>query len=54
MVQPMPAVYPEIWAGFDETAATVTMVLVWASVTVCLLRGAPVVIEFVAREKPAG
>lgn len=52
-IQPMPAVYPEYWAGIAPWAGTVTMVLVWLSVILCLVRGAPVVVEFLAAPGPA-
>ena len=46
MIQPMPAVYPDYWADVGPWAGAVTMVLVWLSVILCLVRGVPVVIEF--------
>ena len=46
MIQPMPVIYPDHWAAISDVSGTITMVLVWLSVIFCLLRGAPVVIEF--------
>ena len=46
MIQPMPAVYPDYWADISDISGDITLVLVWLSVILCLVRGAPVVIEF--------
>lgn len=46
MIHPMPAVYPDQWAAISGISGVITMILVWLSVTLCLVRGAPVVIEF--------
>lgn len=54
MIQPMPALYPDYWAEIGVWAGIVTMVLVWLSATLCILRGAPVVIEFLAAPKESG
>ena len=54
MIQPMPAAYPDCWAAIASWAGVVTLVLVWTSVILCLVRGAPVVIEFLAVRKGAG
>jgi len=51
MIQPMPAIYPDYWAGMDAWAGIVTAVLVWASAILCILRGVPVIVEFLARPK---
>ncbi len=48
LIQPWPALYPELWAHWSAILETVTSVLVYASVAVCLVRGAPVVAEFLA------
>lgn len=47
-IQPMPAVYPGLWADMGSWADIVTMTLVWMSVVLCLVRGVPVVVEFLA------
>jgi CDP-diacylglycerol--glycerol-3-phosphate 3-phosphatidyltransferase len=48
LIQPWPALYPASWAEWSGPVQAATMALVLASVLVCLLRGAPVVWEFVA------
>lgn len=50
-IQPMPAIYPDYWAAIAPWAGTVTMTLVWLSVILCLVRGVPVVLEFLAMPK---
>ncbi len=47
LIQPWPELYPEFWAVWSVGLEAVTAVLVSASVAVCLIRGAPVVIEFI-------
>lgn len=54
LIQPMPVLYPDSWQNIGTWAGVVTMVLVWASVILCLVRGAPVVIEFLASRKEPG
>jgi CDP-diacylglycerol---glycerol-3-phosphate 3-phosphatidyltransferase len=49
LMQPWPRLDPELWAAWSDPLEVVTAVLVVASVVVCLVRGAPVVIEFVRR-----
>jgi CDP-diacylglycerol--glycerol-3-phosphate 3-phosphatidyltransferase len=46
MIQPMPTVYPDHWADISAISGIITMTLVWMSVILCLVRGAPVVVEF--------
>jgi CDP-diacylglycerol--glycerol-3-phosphate 3-phosphatidyltransferase len=59
MVQPWPVLWPEHWTGWGSAIEAVTLLLVYMSVIVCILRAAPVVAEFVAsaglfrRTKPA-
>ncbi len=48
LIQPWPALYPGMWAANAGGLGVVTTVLVYASVIVCLLRGAPVIVEFLA------
>ena len=48
LLQPLPLLYPAWWAGAGAAAGFVLIVLVWISVALCLVRGAPVVIEFLA------
>jgi CDP-diacylglycerol--glycerol-3-phosphate 3-phosphatidyltransferase len=54
LMQPLPQVAPELWAAWSGLLEAVTAVLVDASVFVCLVRGAPVVIEFVHRSGVLG
>jgi CDP-diacylglycerol--glycerol-3-phosphate 3-phosphatidyltransferase len=51
LVQPWPQLDPEGWAAWSATAQAVTVALVIASVTLCLLRGLPVVLEFLIDQK---
>jgi hypothetical protein len=44
---------PLQWLAWLDAASAIEAWLVYACVGVCLLRGAPVVYEFVARELPA-
>jgi CDP-diacylglycerol--glycerol-3-phosphate 3-phosphatidyltransferase len=48
LIQPWPALHPASWAEWSGPVQAATMALVLASVLVCLLRGVPVVWEFVA------
>lgn len=48
LIQPWPALHAASWSQWAAPAQVVTMVLVLASVVVCLLRGVPVIWEFVA------
>jgi CDP-diacylglycerol--glycerol-3-phosphate 3-phosphatidyltransferase len=47
MVQPWPQLYPGLWAESAGPIGAVTTFLVLLSVALCLLRGVPVVAEFV-------
>jgi CDP-diacylglycerol--glycerol-3-phosphate 3-phosphatidyltransferase len=49
LMQPWPQLAPELWARWSALLETVSTVLIAASVIVCLVRGAPVVIEFISR-----
>jgi CDP-diacylglycerol--glycerol-3-phosphate 3-phosphatidyltransferase len=46
LLQPLPVLYPGYWTAAGGAASLVLAVLVWISVILCLVRGAPVVIEF--------
>lgn len=46
--QPWPQLYPEQWTAWSTAIEVTTAGLVYASVAMCLLRGLPVVLEFVA------
>ena len=51
LLQPLPQLYPEVWATWAPTFQAVTMALVLISVGFCLVRGLPVVAEFVVDQK---
>lgn len=51
LIQPWPRLAPDSWAAWSSTAHALTMALVYLSVTLCLLRGYPVVAEFLVAQK---
>jgi CDP-diacylglycerol--glycerol-3-phosphate 3-phosphatidyltransferase len=51
LLQPMPMLYPDAWAVWGGTASAITMTLVLASVALCIIRGLPVLAEFIAEHK---
>jgi CDP-diacylglycerol---glycerol-3-phosphate 3-phosphatidyltransferase len=53
LMQPLPHLDPELWAAWSDPVEVVTAILIVASVIVCLVRGAPVVIEFIHRSGAA-
>ncbi len=48
--QPFPALWPGPWAAWAGTIGAITDILIYSCVAVCLTRGAPVIIEFMAKE----
>lgn len=46
LVQPWPQLFPAFWAERADAIDAVSMALILASVTLCLARGVPVVVEF--------
>ncbi len=50
LLQPWPALFPELWARWGESLQAVTDALILLAVALCLLRAAPVVAEFAATE----
>ncbi len=46
LIQPLPAMWPEVWTPWMGLLEGIGAVLVYASVLVCLIRGLPVVWEF--------
>lgn len=50
LFQPLSSLNRELWLVWHDTIETVSMVLILASVVLCLLRGFPVVAEFVIAE----
>ena len=58
LIQPLPVLAPGFWLEAGGPAGAMLTALVWISVTLCLVRGAPVVIEFLnaqpgSKAKPA-
>ena len=51
MLQPWPALYPAIWVAWSPMLHSVTTALVLTSVVFCLVRGLPVIAEFVVDQK---
>jgi CDP-diacylglycerol--glycerol-3-phosphate 3-phosphatidyltransferase len=52
--QPVPELWPEAWAAWAGTIGAITDILIYACVAVCLARGAPVIIEFLACQEFLG
>lgn len=52
LIQPWSALYPDIWSAWSSALETMTLALVSASVAICLLRGLPVVAEFLIAQQP--
>ncbi|MFO7555177.1 MAG: CDP-alcohol phosphatidyltransferase family protein [Desulfobacterales bacterium] len=50
LIQPWPALFPSFYTEFQSMLTAVKWVLVYATVTVCVIRGLPVILEFTARE----
>ena len=50
-LQPWPRLDPAAWSHWSATVAPITTALVYASVFLCLVRGIPVVAEFVITQK---
>jgi len=53
LILPLPAVRPDVWTDWGQVMNLVGAVLVYMAVATCLLRGAPVIIEFVYSERDA-
>ena len=52
--QPFPQLMPEFWASWSGWIEMVSFVLVVTSAALCVIRGLPVVLEFVAERSPTG
>jgi CDP-diacylglycerol--glycerol-3-phosphate 3-phosphatidyltransferase len=52
-LQPMPSVIPSFWGHWAGILNPVTASLVYLTVTLCLLRGIPVLLEFALSERAA-
>lgn len=51
LLLPMPAVLPELWGRWGGLLSAISSVLVYLAVLICVLRGLPVVGEFVYAER---
>jgi CDP-diacylglycerol--glycerol-3-phosphate 3-phosphatidyltransferase len=51
LLRPFPAVLPEVWAHIDAVIVALTYGFVYLAVVICVIRGLPVVIEFVLSQK---
>ncbi len=51
LLQPLPVLVPEIWHDWAGVLTSVGTLLVYLTVLICVLRGLPVVIEFVYEER---
>ena len=51
MLQPWPVLFPAVWTAWSPLLHAVTMALVFLCVAFCLLRGLPVVADFVIASK---
>jgi len=51
LLQPWPELDPALWSRWSAAAEPITGILVFASVFLCLLRGFPVVAEFVVTQR---
>ena len=50
LIQPWPALFPSFYTEFQTILTAVKWILVYATVTVCVIRGLPVIFEFTTRE----
>ena len=50
LIQPWPALFPGLYLEFQTLLTAVKWILVYATVTVCVIRGLPVIFEFATRE----
>lgn len=50
LVLPLPALAPELWAEHGGWMSRASDLLIWGAAAMCLLRGLPVVIEFMIAE----
>lgn len=51
LLQPWPKLFPQTWADWSTHLQAVSSVLVLATVGMCLVRGLPVIVEFVVGHK---
>lgn len=50
LIQPWPALYPEFWSSYATVALAAGDILIFAAVVLCLVRGVPVVVEYLTAE----
>ena len=50
LVQPWPALYPQLWGTWKATIGASSDVLIFATVVMCVARAVPVVIEYLWAE----
>lgn len=53
LIEPLPATYPRFWAEFSGLAAGALSLFVWLAAILCLVRGVPVVLEFILSNRAA-
>jgi CDP-diacylglycerol--glycerol-3-phosphate 3-phosphatidyltransferase len=53
LLQPLPTLAPEAWRDFGDIGIAVGQGLVMVAVVLCLVRGLPVIVEFVYSERRA-
>jgi CDP-diacylglycerol--glycerol-3-phosphate 3-phosphatidyltransferase len=51
LLQPLPVVAPEVWRDFGAIGVAIGQGLVIVAVILCLVRGLPVIVEFVYSER---
>ncbi len=51
LIQPLPDLAPAFWGEWSGPVGMITIILVYASVVVCLVRGVPVIVEFAVQHK---
>jgi CDP-diacylglycerol--glycerol-3-phosphate 3-phosphatidyltransferase len=51
LMQPLPDLMPTIWMQWSWLLNAVTALLIWFIVALCLARGVPVIVEFIAEQR---
>lgn len=51
LIQPWPALFPDLWTRWGATAELIADLLVYVCVTLCIVRGLPVILECLADAK---
>lgn len=52
LLQPWPQIFPRLWAKSGQGLQTVSSILIYITVALCILRSIPVIAEFLAEHKP--